>query len=246
MQHRKNKQINFLKGGIAVTLTPPLKLINLNANQHGIVFNVLRITDVLDRSKLHEAIAHVVLHICWPLKGTQVGVGNKGRADVLTKFGSLGLVQDCKGDPSGKWPLKNAIIIALHHVNKQSNVSSNSTVHSIQVNTHVQPVTIEAGIEGWAVYGRRNAVDGVLATLSVVLNPPDETAITHTAFELKPSRFLTVEPNKRKNISSFSHMVKFFQLTAVNSCCYHRNYPPNSSCSKGGYHNPMDKSLDTG
>ena len=70
---------------------------------------------------------------------------------MLTKFGSLRLVQDGKGDPSGERPLKDAIIIALHHVNKQSNVSSNSTVHAIQVDTQAQFVTIEAGIEGWAV-----------------------------------------------------------------------------------------------
>jgi len=160
---------------------------------------------------------------------------------VLTKFGSLGLVQDGKGDPSGKWPLKDAIIIALHHVNKQSNVSSNSTIHAIQVDTQAQLVTIEAGIEGWAVYGRRNAADGVLATLSVVFNPPDVRATAHTAFELKRSRFLTVDPNKRKKISFFGRMVKTFHFhsvvallyvcskeirrTGVNSCRYHRNKP---------------------
>ena len=119
---------------------------------------------------------------------------------MLTKFGSLGLVQDGKGDPSGKWPLKDAIIIALHHVNKQSNVSSNSTIHAIQVDTQAQLVTREAGIEGWAVYGSGNAADGVLATLSVVVNPPDVRAIVHTAFELKRSHFVTVVPNKRKEI----------------------------------------------
>ena len=134
---------------------------------------------------------------------------------MLTKFGSLRLVQDGKGDPSGKWPLKDAIIIALHHVNKQSNVSSNSTVHAIQVDTQAQLVTIEAGIEGWAVYGRRNAVDGILATLSVVLNPPDVRAITHTAFELKRSCFLTVEPNKRKKILSVCRVVKISHLYSV-------------------------------
>ena len=91
----------------------------------------------------------------------------------MLTFSALGLVQDGEGDVSGKWPLKDAIIIALHHVNKQSNVSSNSTVHAIQVDTQAQLVTIEAGIEGWAVYGRSNAVDGVLATLLVVFNPPD-------------------------------------------------------------------------
>ena len=85
-------------------------------------------------------------------------------------------------------------------MNKQSNVSSNSTVHAIQVDTQAQLVTIEAGIEGWAVYGRSNAVDGVLATLSVVFNPPDIRAIAHTAFEIKAFRFLTVDPNKRKKI----------------------------------------------
>ena len=126
-------------------------MINLNANQHGIVFNVLRFADVLDRSKVHVAIALVVARSCWPLKGQQVGLGNKGLADVLTNFGSFGLVQDGKGDLPGKWPLKDAIIIALHHVNKQSNVSSNSTVHAIQVDTQAQLETIEAGIEGWAV-----------------------------------------------------------------------------------------------
>ena len=126
-------------------------MMNLNANQHGIVFKVPRITDVLDRSKVHVAIAHVVVRRCWPLKGLQVGPGNEGLADVLTKFGSLGLVQDGKGYPSSKWPLKDAIIIALHHVNKQANKSSNSTVHAIQVDTQAQLVTIEAGIEGWAV-----------------------------------------------------------------------------------------------
>ena len=173
-------------------------MINLNANQHGIVPNVLRITDVLDRSKVHVAIAHVVARHCWPLKGHQVGSGKEGLADMLTKFGSLGLVQDGKGDPSGKWPLKYAIIIALHHVDKQTNISSNSTVHAIQVDTQAQLVTIEAGIEGWAEEGRRNAADGFLATLSVVFNPPDVRAIAHTAFELNRSRFLTVEPNKRK------------------------------------------------
>ena len=52
-------------------------MINLNANQHGIVFNVLGISDVLDRSKLHVAIALVVARSCWPLKGQQVGRGNK-------------------------------------------------------------------------------------------------------------------------------------------------------------------------
>ena len=115
---------------------------------------------------------------------------------MLTKFGTLGLVEDGEGDPSGKWPLKDAVIIALHHVNKQSNVFSNSTVHAIQVNTQTQLVTIEAGIERWAVYGRCNTVDGILATLSVVFNPPDIRAIAHTAFGIKRSRFLTVEPNK--------------------------------------------------
>ena len=85
-------------------------------------------------------------------------------------------------------------------MNKQSNVFSNSTVHAIQIDTQAQLVTIEAGIEGWAVYGRRNAADGILATLSVVFNPPNIRAIAHTAFELKRSRFLTVEPNKRKEI----------------------------------------------
>ena len=173
-------------------------MINLNANQHGIVFNVLRIADVLDRSKVHVAIAHVVARRCWPLKGLQVGPANMWLADELTKFGAFGLVQDGKGDPSGKWPLKDAIIIALHHVNKQANVCSNSTVHAIQVDTQAQLVTIEAGIEGWAIESRRNAVDGVLATLSVVFNPPDVRAIAHTAFELKRSRFLTVQSNKRK------------------------------------------------
>ena len=74
-------------------------------------------------------------------------------------------------------------------MNKQSNVFSNSTVHAIQVDTQAQLVTIEAGIEGWAVYSRRNAVDGVLATLSVVFNPPEVTAIAQTAFELRRSRF---------------------------------------------------------
>ena len=126
-------------------------MINLNANQHGIVFNVLRIADVLDWSKVYVAIARVVARSCWPLKGQQVGLGNKCLADVLTKFGALGLVQDGKGDPSGKWPLKDAVIIALHHVNKETNVSTNSTVHAIQVGTQAQLVTIEAGIEGWAV-----------------------------------------------------------------------------------------------
>ena len=119
---------------------------------------------------------------------------------MLTKFAALGLVQDGEGDPPSKWPLKDAIIIALHHVNKQSNVFSNSTVHAIQVNTQAQLVTIEAGIEGWAVYSCRNAVDGILVTLSVVFNPPDVRAIANTAFKLKCSRFLTVEPNKRKKI----------------------------------------------
>ena len=133
-------------------------------------------------------------------------------------------------------------------MNKQSNVSSNSTVHAIQVDTQAQLVTIEAGIEGWAVYGRRNAVDGILATLSVVFNPPDVRAIAHTAFELKRSRFLTVEPNKRKKIFirrphgqnfSFSCSVSFScgltdhsvfvrersERTEVNSCRYDRKKP---------------------
>jgi len=44
-------------------------MINLNANQHGIVFNVLGIADLLDRSKLHVAIALVVARSCWPPKG---------------------------------------------------------------------------------------------------------------------------------------------------------------------------------
>ena len=126
-------------------------MLNLNKNQNGIVFNVQCFVDVLDRSKTHEAMARVDARSCWPLKGQQVGLGNKGLADVLTKFGALGLVQDSKGDPAGKWPLKDAIIIALHHVNKQTNVSSNSTVHAIQVDTQAQLVTIEAGIEGRAV-----------------------------------------------------------------------------------------------
>ena len=52
-------------------------MINLNANQHGIVFNVLRIADVLDRSKLHGAIAHVVARSCWSLKGQHIGLDNK-------------------------------------------------------------------------------------------------------------------------------------------------------------------------
>ena len=187
-------------------------MINLKANQHGIVFNVLRFADVLDRSKVHVAIALVVARSCWPLKGQQVGRGNKGLADVLTNFGALGLVQDGKGDPSGKRPLKDAIIIALHHVNKQSNVSSNSTGNAIQVDTQAQLVTIEAGINGWAVCGRRNASDGILAMLSVVFNPPDVRAITHTAFELKRSRFLTVEPNKTKKILLFGHMVEILHF----------------------------------
>ena len=147
---------------------------------------------MLDRSKLHVAIAHVVARSCWPLKGQQIGLGNKGLADVLTKFGALRLVQDGEGDSPGKWPLKDAIIIALHHVNKQSNVSPNSTIHPIQVDTQAQLVTIEAGIEGCAVYGRYNAVDGILATLSVVFNPPDVRAIAHTAFELKRNLFWTL------------------------------------------------------
>ena len=129
---------------------------------------------------------------------------------MLTKFGALGLVQDGKGDSPGKWPLKDAIIIALHHVNKQSNVSSNSSAHTIQVDTQGQLVTIEAGIEGWAAYGRRNAVDGILATLSVVFNPPDVRAIAHTALKIKPSRFLTVEPNKT-NVKIF-HFHSFAAL----------------------------------
>ena len=115
---------------------------------------------------------------------------------MLTKFGAFGLVQDGKGDPPGKWPLKDAIVIALHHVDKQSNVSSNSSVHAIQVDTQAQLVTMEAGIEG-SVYGRRNTADGILASLSVVLNPPGVIGSAHAAFELKRSRFLTVDPKKR-------------------------------------------------
>ena len=52
-------------------------MINLNANQHGIVFNVPRTVDVLDRSKLHVAIPLVVAWSCWPLKGQKIGLGNK-------------------------------------------------------------------------------------------------------------------------------------------------------------------------
>ena len=119
---------------------------------------------------------------------------------MLTKFGALGLVQDGKGDPSGKWPLKDAIIIALHHVNKQSNVSSNSTVYAIQVDSQAQLVTIATGIDRRADLVRRNAVDGSLASLLVVFNPPDIRAIAQPAFQVTHSRFLTVKPNKRKEI----------------------------------------------
>ena len=131
------------------------------------------------------------------------GLGNERLAYVLAKFGALGLVQDGKGDPSGKWPLKVAIIIALHHVNKQSNVSSNSTVYAIQVASQAQLVTIEAGIERWAYYARLTADDGSLAMLLVVFNSPRVSAIAHTALQLTRSSFLTVQPNKRKEIFIF-------------------------------------------
>ena len=120
--------------------------------------------------------------------------------DVLRRFRSLRLVKDSKGEPSSQWPHKFAIINAKHHVNKDINAFPNSTIHAIQVDTQAQLVTIDKDIEGWAVYGLLNAVDGILATLLVVFNPPDVRAIAHTAFELKRSRFLKAEPNKRKEI----------------------------------------------
>ena len=135
-------------------------------------------------------------------------------ADVLRRFSSHGLVKDTKGEHSSQWPHKFAIINAKHHMNKDINAFLNSTIHAIQVDTQAQLVTIDPDIEGWAVYGLLNAVDGILATLSVVFNPPHVRAIAQTAFEPKHSHFLMVEPNKRKEIlilrsrgESFSYLL---------------------------------------
>ena len=120
--------------------------------------------------------------------------------DVLRRFRSLGLVKDSKGEHSSQWPHEFAIINAKHHVNKDINEFPNFTIHAIQVDTQAQLVTIDKDIEGWAVYGLLNAVDGILATLSVVFNPPTERAIAHTGFEPRHSHFFKVEPDKRKEI----------------------------------------------
>ena len=144
----------------------------MNTNQHGVVFNVLGIEDVLDRSHLLMPFAGGVVPSYWLLKGQQVARGNHCLADVLTKCQALGLVQDAKGDLPREWPLKEVIIIALHHLNKQSNVSSKSTVHAIQAYTQPQPVTIPAGTNGWAEFVRLNATDRILATLFIVFNLP--------------------------------------------------------------------------
>ena len=92
---------------------------------------------------------------------------------MMTELGTLGLIQDGERDPPGKWPLKDVVIITLHHVNKQSNVFSNTAVHTIQVDSHTQLIPIQAGVEGWTVNRCHYPVDGILATLTVIFNPPD-------------------------------------------------------------------------
>ena len=167
--------------------------LNVNTNEHGVVFNVLGIADVFNRSHRPMPFADGVAPSYWLLKGQQVGLGNQCLADVLTKCQALGLVQDAKGDLPGKWPRKEVIIIALDHLNKQSNVSSNSTVHAIQAYTQPELVTIPAGINGWAELIRLNAVDRILATLFIVFNLPYIIPIAQVVF-------LMVHPNKRKKI----------------------------------------------
>ena len=104
---------------------------NLNPHQHGIIPDILRLADRLNRCKLNISMPHVVERCCGSLESQQVRLGHQGLTDVVTVFSTIRLIQNGQSNSSRKGPFQNAVIISLHHMNKQCHVFSNTAIYTV-------------------------------------------------------------------------------------------------------------------
>lgn len=172
---------------------------NLNANQHGIVFDILRLTDLLYWRKFYIPVAFVIAWGCWPLKCQEVGFSNKGFTDMMAVLCTIGLIHDGQSNSSSEGPFQDGIIITLHHVNEQRHVFAHSTVNTIQVDPHTQLVPIQVGVEGRAVYCCHDSIYRILPALSIILYPPYVRSIADTSLILQQFGFIAVKSDKWQN-----------------------------------------------
>ena len=104
---------------------------NLNWHEHSIIPDILRLADRLDWCKLNISIPLVVARCCGSLESQQDRLGHQGLTDVVTVFSTIRLIQNGQSNLSRKGPFQNAVIISLHHMNKQRHVFSNTAIHTV-------------------------------------------------------------------------------------------------------------------
>ena len=146
---------------------------NLNSYEHGIIPDILRLADRLNWCKLNISVPLVVARYCGSLESQQVRLSHQGLTDVVTVFSAIRLIQNGQGNSSRKGPFQNAVIISLHHMNKQRHVFSNTAIHTVQVDPHTQFVAVNTGVEGRAVDCCHHPTEGILAVLSIVIDLPN-------------------------------------------------------------------------
>ena len=97
---------------------------NLNEHEHGIVYDVMPVTNPCNGSEFRIAVSLMGTRCCGPLE-SRVRVYFQRSADMVTSLGRVTLIQDGKLNlPQFEGPLQDSIVISLHHVHIQSYVFS--------------------------------------------------------------------------------------------------------------------------
>ena len=122
--------LSILKGLPLSTkgLLRPIK--NFNFHQHGIIPDILRLADRLNWCKIWISIPSLVQR-CYGSLERQIVPRVHGLSDVVTVFSAIGLIKNGQSNYSRKGPFQNAVIISLHHMNKQRHVFSNTAIHTV-------------------------------------------------------------------------------------------------------------------
>ena len=116
--------------------------IDLNLDHHCIIFRVLWGTNHVDGRKLFVAIHGVSPGSRGFLKSSQISVSRESATDIITEPVSIiALIQKGERYLPAEWPFEPVIQIPLHHANKQTNVSSISTINAFREDTHEELVT---------------------------------------------------------------------------------------------------------
>ena len=164
-------------------------IISVKFNQHCVILYEWASTDLSNGGKELKTASDVTTRGGGFSEGIQVWLCHQHLRDIHWDL-STTLIEDRQCDYTSEWPHQPVITFTLHHVDIECHMGANSTIDTIEADSHAERVAIQTGVDRRTELRYCCSSDSIFTTLLEIPYSPVISATADTSLELAQYSFI--------------------------------------------------------